>query len=161
MTLLHQFWVASLQRKTKSPFFLNQEHLTVIFTNSPEFLISTSLHNSLSAIPEQGMQTWAKQTTRSSPHGPVVSTTTKLSDSMDKGEIWNRKKKKMLGARRGQGSYGAPRSEGNKGQAVQKAGRKRIPSSRPNTCKGPEVGMDLAGSRKNPRWMDWRRVNGG
>lgn len=29
-------------------------------------------------------------------------------------------------------------------------------SSGLNTCKGPEVGMDLAGSRKNTRWMDWR-----
>ena len=106
------------------------------------------------------MQTWAKQTTWSSPSGPLVSTATKLPDSMDKGETWNRKKQKMLGARRGQGGYGAPRSEGNKGQAMRKAGGKRMLSSGLNTCKGPEVGMDLAGSRKNTRWMDWRRVNG-
>lgn len=35
-----------------------------------------------------------------------------------------------------------------------------LKETRVRPCKGPEVGMDSAGSRKNTRWMDWRRVNG-
>lgn len=67
------------------------------------------------------MQTWAKQTTVQ-PQGTLVSTATKLSDSL--GETWNRKKQKMLGARKVRGGYGEP-DEGNKGQAMQKAGEEK------------------------------------